>query len=77
MTTKAKNAVDIETSSPSKIGQKVMYRNIIDPSDAHQVFTIVEIETATNWCRMQADVNMNLKPSYVANLTDLKTVEPK
>lgn len=59
---------------PSEIGQKVMYSEIIDASDAEITFTVVEIEVATNWCRIQANVNMNIKPSYVANLTDLKVV---
>jgi hypothetical protein len=53
-------------------GNKVKYSEIIDPSDSYQIFTILEIDEAANWCRIQADVDMNFRPTYTANLSDLK-----
>lgn len=59
---------------PSAIDQKVMYAEIIDASDAETIFTVIEIDAAANWCRIRANVNMNIKPTYTANLTDLKVI---
>lgn len=53
-------------------GDKVMYTQVIDHSDSFTTYTIIEIDVPKNWCKIQADVNMNIKPTYTANLSDLK-----
>jgi hypothetical protein len=37
-------------------------------------FTVIELSTNENWCKIQANVNMNLKPVYCANLTELEII---
>lgn len=42
--------------------------------EVNLTFTVIEIEPATNWCKIQANVDMNIKPTYTANISDLITV---
>ena len=37
-------------------------------------FEVVEIEYETNWCMLIANVPMKIKPSQVANISDLELV---
>jgi hypothetical protein len=37
-------------------------------------FTVIEISEKENWCKIQANINMNLKPVYCANLSDLELI---
>jgi len=37
-------------------------------------YTIIEIDEAQNWCKIQANLGLNINPVYVANLTDLAPI---
>jgi hypothetical protein len=40
-------------------------------------FIIIEIDQASDWCRLAANVDMNLKPTQNANISDLTFVIDK
>ena len=52
------------------IGDKVKYSHWL-PDDAGVTYIIIEIDTARDWCKLAADVDMAIKPTYTANLSDL------
>ncbi len=60
--------------SPTKVGQKVKYRKPVDPGDKDMTFTVVEIDVAQDWALIRANVNMNIKPTYTANVSDLVVI---
>lgn len=56
-----------------KIGDTVKYKNPFT-DEVGLTFTVIEIEVETNWCKIMANVDMNIKPTYVANISDLELV---
>ncbi len=45
------------------------------PTEIGLTFTVIRIEQSTNWCLIQANVNMGaFNPTYTANISDLKIV---
>lgn len=38
-------------------------------------FIVIEIQDFCNWAKIQANVNMDIKPTYTANISDLKLVQ--
>lgn len=55
------------------INDKVQYLTPL-ADEIGLTFTIVEIDTNVNWCKIQANIDMNIKPTYTANLSDLQLV---
>ena len=56
-----------------KIGDLVEYAKPFE-DEKGLTFTVVEIEEATNWCKIRANVGLTLCPTYVANITDLQII---
>ncbi len=54
-----------------KINDKVKYLAPLE-DEIGLTFTIVDMdERHPDWCIIMANVDMNIKPTYTANLTDL------
>lgn len=58
----------------SKVTYKEPMADEFFPDGSPLTFTIVQIEPDTNWCLLMANVEMNLKPTQTANISDLKIV---
>ena len=55
--------------NPEKVGDKCRYINPV-AGDA-PLYTVLQIEPTQNWCLIEAQVPMNIKPTETANITDL------
>lgn len=53
------------------INSNVEYINPFE-SEIGLTFKVIEIEQKTDWCKIRANVEMNLKPTYTANISDLQ-----
>jgi len=56
-----------------KLGSIVTYLQPFE-DEKDVLYTIIEINEAQNWCKIQANLGWAINPIYVANLTDLKLV---
>jgi hypothetical protein len=61
-----------------KLGSQVKFihpfKDEVNKDGSFLTYTVIEIEPETNWCRIQANVPMKIKPSQVANISDLELV---
>jgi hypothetical protein len=53
------------------IGSEVEFKNPFE-DERGLTFTVLQIDK--NWCLLEANVDMRLKPTYTASLSDLKVV---
>lgn len=44
------------------------------PDGSPLTFTVVKIEPETNWCLLMANVDLYLKPTQTANISDIKSI---
>lgn len=58
-------------TSKLKLGDWVTYKKPI-PDEKGIKFRIVEIDVASDWAKIRANVSMRIQPEEVANLSDLK-----
>jgi hypothetical protein len=57
-----------------KPGSIVKYKKPF-PIEENVTFTVIEIEEATNWCLIKANVGMgSFNPTYTANISDLEVL---
>jgi hypothetical protein len=56
-----------------KLNSTVRYINPFE-DEKEITYKVIELSTNENWCKIQANVNMNLKPVYCANLTELEVL---
>lgn len=56
-----------------KLNSTVKY---LDPfeDEMNITYTVIEISEAENWCKIQANLGLNINPVYTANLTDLRAL---
>lgn len=59
----------------SKTGQQAKHINPVE-GDADS-YTVIAISIAENWIEVQENVNMNIKPTEVGNITDFEVIETK
>lgn len=51
-------------------GDKVTYSQPFE--DERDVeYTVIEVDEAQDWCKIQANLNMAINPVYVANISEL------
>ena len=53
-----------------KIGDKVIYSQPFENEKGIE-YTVIEVYELTDWCKIQADLNMHINPVYVANISEL------
>lgn len=53
-----------------KVNDKVIYSQPF-PDEQGIEYTIIEIDEAQDWCKIQANIGLNINPVYVANVSEL------
>lgn len=55
-------------------GDKVIYSRPFEDEKGIE-YTVIEVYELTDWCKIQANLNMPINPVYVANISELTIIK--
>lgn len=55
---------------PTEVNQIVKRIAPLPDEDADMVYAVLEIDAEKNWIKVEAEVDMNIAPTYTGNITD-------